>query len=270
MSRTFLVTGAASGIGHHLARELLKRGERVLACDMNRDGMQPLTEALADTARLRIETLDVRDAAAWDRVVAQMAEKWGSVDVVMNVAGVLRPEYVENIAAKDIDFHIDINTKGVMFGTVAAVKVMTKQGHGHIINIASTAGIAPVPGMSLYSASKFAVRGFTLSIAPELAAKNIRVTCVCPDATQTPMLTLQEDKPQAALTFSGPRLLTVEDIGKLILGRVLETAPIEAIIPASRGWMAKIASAFPGLNKLMMDALVKKGMKKQQAIRAGH
>ena len=242
----------------------------MLACDINREGMLPLSQSLSDTSCLWVEALDVRDAAAWERIVGQMAEKWGSVDVVMNVAGVIRPGYADEITSKDVDFHLDINTKGVILGTAAATKIMLKQGRGHIINIASTAGIAPGPGLALYCASKFAVRGFTLAIATELAAKGIKVTCVCPDATQTPMLTLQEDKPQAALTFSGNRLLTVEDVAGLILGHVLAKAPVEAIIPGSRGWVAKLASAFPALNKLVLDSLVKKGLKKQQAIRAAH
>lgn len=270
MSKTYLVTGAASGIGHQLARELLQRGERVLACDINREGMTSLSQSLTDTARLWVETLDVRDATQWQQLVDQMAERWGSVDVVMNVAGVIRPGYVYEVTPKDVDFHIDINAKGVIHGTHIAARQMLKQGSGHIINIASLAGIAPVPGLPLYSASKFAVRGFTLAVAQELAPMGIKVTVVCPDAVQTPMLDLQVDQEQAALTFSGSRALTVHEVADAILNRVLVKAPLEITLPASRGWLAKLASAFPNLNAMLLESLRRKGAKKQKEMQDGH
>lgn len=268
MSKTYFVTGAASGIGRHLAGELLKRGARVLATDLNRAGLDELRQSSGAGESLWTETQDVRDAAQWQRLLADMAARWGRVDVLMNVAGVIRPGWVQDGSPQDVDFHLDINAKGVIHGTHAAARQMLRQGGGHIINIASLAGIAPVPGLSLYSASKFAVRGFTLAIAQELAPKNIKVTAVCPDAVQTPMLDMQVDYEQAAMTFSGNRVLTVADVTNVILGRVLEKAPLEVMIPGSRGWLAKLASAFPDLNAALLESLRRKGLKQQQARRA--
>ncbi len=265
MSKTYFVTGAASGIGRHLAGKLLDQGARVLATDLNSSGLDELRQCAGVGENLWTEIQDVCDAAQWQRLLADMVARWGRLDVLMNVAGVLRPGWVQEGSPQDVDFHLDINVKGVMHGTHAAARVMLGQGGGHIINIASLAGIAPVPGLSLYSASKFAVRGFTLAIAQELATKNIRVTVVCPDAVQTPMLDLQVDYEQAAMTFSGNRVLTVEDVGDTILGKVLDAAPLEVMIPGSRGWLAKLASAFPNLNALLLESLSKKGRAQQQA-----
>jgi 3-oxoacyl-[acyl-carrier protein] reductase len=265
MNKTFFVTGAASGIGRHLAGELLKRGARVLATDLNRDGLDELRQASGMGESLWTQTQDVRDAVQWQQLMTDLAARWGRVDVLMNVAGVIRPGWAQEGTAKDVDFHLDINAKGVIHGTHAAARQMLGQGGGHIINIASLAGIAPIPGLSLYSASKFAVRGFTLAIAQELAPRNIKVTAVCPDAVQTPMLDMQVDYEQAAMTFSGNRVLTVEDVGRVILGRVLDKAPLEVMIPGGRGWLAKLASAFPDMNALLLESLRKKGQKQQQA-----
>jgi 3-oxoacyl-[acyl-carrier protein] reductase len=270
MDRTFFVTGAASGIGRHLVGELLERGARVLATDLDRPGLDGLRESSGVGENLWIEMQDVRNAEQWERLMAQMAERWGRVDVLMNVAGVIRPGWVQEGSSVDVDFHLDINAKGVIHGTHAAARQMLKQGSGHIVNIASLAGIAPIPGLSLYSASKFAVRGFTLAIAQELAPKGIKVTVVCPDAVQTPMLDMQVDYEQAAMTFSGNRVLTVENVAEVILGRVLDKAPLEVMIPGSRGWLAKLASAFPDMNAMLVESLRKKGRKKQQQLRNPH
>lgn len=268
MSRTFLVTGAASGIGAHLAAELLRRGERVCAVDINAAPMEALRTHAASVDSLMIATLDVRDPAQWQQRVAEIAARWGRLDVLMNVAGVLRVGYVHELRPDDVHFQFDINTKGVIFGMHAAVQQMLRQGRGHIINVASLAGIAPVPGLSLYSASKFAVRGYSLATALELRDRNIQVSVVCPDAVQTPMLDIQKDKEQAALTFSGPRSLSTQEVVDAILGPALQGGKLEVMLPASRGWTAKLASLFPALAGGVLDALRKKGLDAQKKLRS--
>ena len=266
MSRTFLVTGAASGIGARLAQKLLARGERVCAADINLEAMAALRAQAATPANLLIEKLDVREPAQWAALMTKLIAAWGTLDVAMNVAGVLRVGYVHEQTPDDVHFQLDINTKGLIFGTQAAAKAMLPQGRGHIINVCSLAGIAPVPGIALYSASKFAARGYSLATALELRPRGIHVTAVCPDAVQTPMLDIQKDKPQAALTFSGPRALTVDEVADAILGPVLNKAPLELTLPASRGWLSKLASMFPQAALRLNESLRQKGLQQQRAI----
>lgn len=262
--RRFLLTGCGSGIGRHVAVRLAAKGERVCATDINHKALEALRDELGAPANLRIDSLDVRDPKAWEALIATLDAEWGGVDVVMNIAGYLKPGYIHEESAEEVHRHFDINTKGVVFGTQAAARQMLRQGHGHIINIASLAGITPVPGLSLYSASKFAVRGYTLSAAMDLAPRGIKVTVVCPDAVQTPMLDLQVGYEQAALTFSGPRALTVDDVADAILKRALVKAPVEIMLPASRGWTAKFSSAFPSLTGGVLKLLRNRGLKAQQ------
>jgi 3-oxoacyl-[acyl-carrier protein] reductase len=170
-----------------------------------------------------------------------------SPDVVCNVAGYLLPALVEATTVRDVDLHIDVNVKGVILGTRRCAQSMLAAGRGHIINIASLAGMSAVPGLSLYSASKFAVRGFSLSVAQELRGRGVAVTVVCPDAVQTPMLDLQLDYEESALVFSGARALSTADVCAAITGRVLRDRPLEVALPGWRGVLARIGGAAPGV-----------------------
>ena len=219
-----------------------------------------------NAAHVFLKALDVRDAAAWDRVVDFALAKAGGLDVLLNVAGYLRPGYIHETEASEVDRHIDVNTKGVILGTRAAARVMVPKGAGHIVNIASLAAIAPVPGLCLYSASKFAVRGFSLAVSQELGRFGVAVTTVCPDAVQTPMLDLQVDYEEAALTFSGDRVLTVDDVAQAIL-RALDERPMEVLIPMGRASLAKVVNAFPQIADRVKPLLRRKGLSAQRRVK---
>jgi 3-oxoacyl-[acyl-carrier protein] reductase len=139
---------------------------------------------------------------------------------------------------------------------------MKKQHSGHIINISSLAGLAPVSGLSLYTASKFAIRGFSLSVAAELKQHGVWVTVICPDLVNTPMLDLQLEYPEEAkLTFSGPsQVLQPEDVVKVI-EQVMNRPRAQVCIPEARGLLAKIAGAWPAVGEWFRKSLEKKGEK---------
>lgn len=266
MNKIFMVTGAASGIGLTLTRRLLVQGQRVCACDIDASRLYE-AHAGVDDAQLMLQTLDVRSSEQWQALVSEVKRQWQRIDVLCNIAGVLRDNWVADITAAEVDWHFDINTKGTIFGTQAVVPVMQAQKSGHIINIASLAALSPMPGLALYSASKFAVRAYSLAAAMELKAHGIAVTVVCPDAVQTPMLDKQKGREQAALTFSGRRrTLTPDDIVDAIMGRVLEQRPFEIVLPFERGVLAKCSNAFPGFAARFMEPMRRHGMKRQQNI----
>jgi NADP-dependent 3-hydroxy acid dehydrogenase YdfG len=268
LSRVMVVTGAASGIGRHLVGLLAEAGHRLVAADLDRVRLREQARAAAwPESRVLLHAFDVRDATAWPAAIDLAFQTWRRLDVLLNVAGVLRPSNALTAPESDVDLHLDVNAKGVIHGTRAAAARMVAQGHGHIVNMASLAALAPVPGLSLYVASKFAVRGFSLSVAHELRPLGVDVSVVCPDAVRTPMLEPLVTSPEAALAFSGSRVLTVEEVGRVIVGRVLRKRPLEVILPRSRGLIAKAASLWPGLGLRLAPLLLRRGQARQSALR---
>ncbi|MCB1305088.1 MAG: SDR family oxidoreductase, partial [Leptospiraceae bacterium] len=235
-SLSILMTGAAGGVGQTLARDLIKLGHRLLLTDQNKSELKRIyATELRDHSQVSAEKLDITSHSAWQKLIASWAGRQGSLDIVLNIAGLLRPGYSFNVSTREIDAHIDVNAKGTIYGIASASAFMKEQGHGHIISIASLAGVAPIPGISLYSASKFAVRGYSLAVAQELKNYNVQVTVLCPDAIRTPMLDLQKDYEEAALTFSGSRYLSPTDVSrtlqKIINAGQKGKAPVEVTLP---------------------------------------
>ncbi|MCS6983923.1 MAG: SDR family oxidoreductase [Leptospiraceae bacterium] len=264
--KRFLITGAAGGIGLALTEELLKRGAFVLACDIRLDGLESLLAKWGGEAnRLEIAELDVRHSKDWQNIFKKpfCENLYG----VIQSAGVIKPGYVKNAKPEDVDFHIDINTKGVMLGSLYAAQHLSRLGRGHIINIASLAGISAIPGIALYTASKFAVRGFTLALAEELRRDNVAVTVICPDAVATPMFELQIAYREAALTFSGKEPLTPQEVTEAIIEAIIER-PREVSLPFFRSTLAKLAGALPDLASLLLEPLQKKGLEQQEKLRS--
>ncbi len=260
--KVVLITGCANGIGRHLAEQFYKRNYRVIATDIDIDKLKDELKDW-DTEGVLIEKLDVTQLSDWQNVMTKIQDNFSRLDICINNAGVITPGFIEEISLQSIDFQIDVNTKGIMYGTKYAASMMIKQGNGHIINVASLAGVAPIHGLSVYSASKHAVRGFTLSIVPELRSKGINISVICPDLVDTQMLVLQLDYQAAALTFSGNRHLTVKDIEYAVFERALNKKQTEILIPQGRGIIAKIGNFFPSLGFTLSHLLEKKGLKKQ-------
>lgn len=259
------LTGCASGVGLHLLKAFTKRKFHIVATDINIDALkQHAKNNDLESDKLLLRQLDVNSLDDWTSVFEETVTRWGRVDRLFNIAAYLKPGFIHETDHEEIDRHINTNVKGLILGSQLIAKHMVANRHGHIVNIASLAGIAPIPGIALYSTSKFAVRGFTLALAQELKPFGVKVTVICPDAIQTPMLTLQEDYEEAALTFSGSTALTLENIEHAIFSEVIPNTPIEITLPWHRGVLAKIGSAFPKSIFLLGGTLKGKGQKEQQ------
>ncbi len=267
--RVFLLTGAASGIGKHLAGALAGRGHRVFATDVNEQGLGALRDGGAAAGKIATHLLDVTRAEAWERALDAAEKAFGPVDVVMNVAGFLKPGFIHETDERAVEMHIDVNIKGVVWGTRAAARRMVSRGSGHIVNFGSLASLAAVPGLCLYSASKFAVRGLSLAAAAELAPFGVAVTVVMPDAVKTPMLDLQVHYREAAMTFSGDAPLTVQDIERVVMDKVLPKRPLEVALPLSRALLARAANAAPEAALALAPSLTKKGLEAQEKVKRG-
>jgi 3-oxoacyl-[acyl-carrier protein] reductase len=266
-SKVMILTGCASGIGRHLATELFRRGHRLLVSDLDLAALEAEAKGrFGNPDRVEIQKLDVRDPDAWERAIAAVVARWGRLDVVLNVAGYLAAGWAHEASGDEIERTIDVNVKGVIYGTRAAARQMIAQRSGHIVNIASLAAVAAVPGIAVYAASKHAVRGFSLAVAQELRPHGIAVTTVCPALVQTPMLDTQVVRPEAALTFATARPLSVEEVAAAVLGRGLEERPLELFITVPRTGqvvLSKLGNAFPALAARLAERLMQRGRENQ-------
>jgi 3-oxoacyl-[acyl-carrier protein] reductase len=265
--KTIIVTGAGGGIGKQLVEELLKYNLNIVATDVEISSLRNyLTSRTNDSSKLLVMKQDVRLEKDWNSIIQEIETKQWELYGLINCAAVLLPGYIKNIELKDIDYHFDINTKGTILGCTIISQYLKKNNKkGHLINIASLAGVAPIPGIALYSASKFAVRGFSIALGYELKTDEIAVTVICPDAVKTPMLDLQISYEEASMTFSGSTL-EPSDICNAII-QSFKDKNLEVLIPTSRGILAKIGNFFPSLAYSLISPLKKKGRLKQKKMK---
>ena len=213
-SLNIFITGAAGGLGKHLTDHFLSLGHTVIATDINLGGLKELEKGKNEKTRKRLvlAELDVTSSESWANAYKTGIARVGKIDVHINNAGYLKVGEGLHDTEREIHRHIDINTKGVVMGSQFAARHMLEvKNNGHIINIGSLASLISTPGLCLYSASKFAVRSYSLSLRSVLKGSGVDVSVVCPDAIQTPMLMIQVDEPSAALTFSG-KILTPDQV----------------------------------------------------------
>jgi NAD(P)-dependent dehydrogenase (short-subunit alcohol dehydrogenase family) len=183
--KTCIVTGAASGIGRGLAAALAARGATVAVVDYSAERLDKTKRLFAEYGdRTRYYKVDVSNPEEVEQMVKEVAET-GHLDYIFNNAGIIVYGPVETLSRESWERIININLWGVLNCVYAALPVMLAQGFGHIVNMASMGGIAPVALQSSYNATKFAVLGFTETIRYELARKGIEVTAICPGNIST-------------------------------------------------------------------------------------
>jgi 3-oxoacyl-[acyl-carrier protein] reductase len=185
--KTALVTGAGSGIGKCIAETYAREGARVALADLNGEAAKSAARSIGNNAiALRV---DVSKKADIDGVVGEMVAAFGALDILVNNAGVTHiNKPMLEIDEAEYDRIFAINVKGIFLACQAVVPVFRQRGGGVIINIGSTAGLRPRPGLSAYNATKGAVHVLTKSLAVELAPDGIRVCAIAPVATETPLL----------------------------------------------------------------------------------
>jgi NAD(P)-dependent dehydrogenase (short-subunit alcohol dehydrogenase family) len=176
-----IVTGAASGLGQGFATEIAGAGGTVLCADIDAAGAHRTVATIhAAGGHAEAHTLDVRSSEAVTALVDDCVERHGRIDYMFNNAGIATRGPVEDIPIANWDEIIDINLKGVVYGTVAAYRHMVRQKSGHIVNTASLAGLIPAALLAPYSTVKFAVVGLSDALNLEARAHNVDVTALCP------------------------------------------------------------------------------------------
>ena len=177
-NKVAVITGAGSGIGRALARDLAAAGARLALSDVNQVGLQETADSLGlGGDRLITEAFDVADRDAFYAFAERVTGHFGAAHLVFNNAGVALGATVEDMSYEDFEWLMGINFWGVVYGTKAFLPHLKAAGEGHIVNVSSVFGLIGVPTQSAYNASKFAVRGFTEALRQELEMEGGRVSC---------------------------------------------------------------------------------------------
>lgn len=183
--KTAIVTGAASGIGRAVAERLVRDGARVMLADRNAQGLQEVASTLGANAISM--AFDVADPAACHALVERTVAHTGQLDVLCNIAGILRFSTLQNSSNDDWASVIGVNLSGAFYMSRAAMPHLVAR-RGCIVNMSSAAGLVGIPFNAAYSASKHGLIGLTRSLALEFANAGVRVNAVCPTGVKTAML----------------------------------------------------------------------------------
>jgi len=258
--KSVIVTGGASGIGKSLAKLLIGQGARVFIADIA--GAQSAAQELGCEGT----ELDVTDKDAVKRCVEDFAQSQGVLDYIFNNAGILVVGDAKDMSYEDWNNVISINLMGVVNGIFAAYPIMIQQGHGHIVNTGSLAGLLPSPTAVPYCASKFGVVGLTQSLRAEARRYGVKVSAICPGFISTPMADnskfvggMDRKKSNDSVKFVGG-YITPDELARRALKGVSRNQEL-IVIPTKIRLLASFLRRLPELGTLFTN-LMASGMKR--------
>ena len=250
-----LVTGAAKGIGAAVIRLCIEAGHEVVAVDVDREGLSRLRQELPG---IETAVLDVRDLAAWERVVEAAETQGGPIDVLINNAGVCLPGPCDQVSAEEDRLTVEVNLMGVLHGVRTVLPRFLARKCGHVINVASMAAFSPIPDLAAYSATKHAVRAYTHSCALDHRHAAIDWTVACPSAVETPMLEGMRKRRAGVVVFAEKPMPPEKIAGAIV--DAIRTPRREVLVPSGRGKLLRFIGLFPGLLSRGMDDAERRGM----------
>ncbi|MGV8872660.1 MAG: SDR family oxidoreductase [Rhodococcus sp. (in: high G+C Gram-positive bacteria)] len=228
VTKTILITGASSGIGAAAARRLAADGHRLMLGARRVDRLAELTDSIraaGGTASFR--ALDVTDAGDVQAFVDAALTEYGTIDVLVNNAGVMPLSALSASKIDEWNWMIDVNIRGVLHGIAAAQPVMHSQGHGHIINIASVGAYEVPPTSAVYSATKFAVRAITEGLRQETGG-SLRVTLISPGVTESELAeTISDAEAREGMKAYRAAVLPASAIADAIAYAVAQSAEVD-------------------------------------------
>ena len=219
--KTAVVTGGARGIGFEVALKLAAGGATLVLVDVLEDALKQAAAKLAAAGAKQVLTykVDVTDEAGVEKMLDEVADKTGSVNILINNAGITRDDLLLRMETAMWDLVMAVNLKGTFLMTKHAARHMLRKRYGRIVNLASVSGLVGNPGQANYSASKAGVVGFTRTVARELAKKGITCNAVAPGFIQTDMTAVLPEKAKEMALAAIPmaRMGTAEEVASSIV-----------------------------------------------------
>ena len=245
--RVALITGGAGGMGRCIAARLLARGARVILADVS---ARSLAQAVADLGPgVEPVEADLTQRAALEALVAHVQQQHGRLDVLVNNAAVTVTTSFEQRSPDSIVDELNINLVSPILTTRLLLPLLQRAGDGRVISIVSLGGLFPLPETSLYSASKFGLRGAMLCLGLDGPRLGVRFGIVNPSATETPMLIREAIEGGNTLQFMDPPQRP-EDVAEQVM-RTLDQPCLERYVRPSESWLARLAMLWPnGLPRL--------------------
>jgi len=261
--RVAVITGGASGIGRAVGELLAKQGAQVVLADVQQELGEQVAAAIRDAGgRAEMHRLDVTDRDAVSALLHDVRQRLGSLDLVFNNAGINVFGELRDTTMAQWDALIDVNIKGVVYGAHEAYAIMREQGHGHIINTASVAGLVPPPCEGAYGATKHAVVCLSIAMRAEARAFGVNVSAVCPGVIGTPMVDTgtynNVDKDDLmALAGGQSRLYPVDRAARVILKGVRRNRGIITVTAMARiaWWVWRL---MPEMLSLLTQPLIRR------------
>ena len=243
-----LITGASSGIGAATAQLMAMEGYRVVLAARREERLEVLANEIrrAGGQALPIRT-DVVQLDSIQGMVDRAITEFGQIDLLVNNAGFARQKWLEGMDSdRDVDLQVQVNLLGLLFTTQTILPHMIQRRRGHIINISSMAAFVAPPTYSVYSATKYAVRGFSESLRREVGLWGIKVSTIYPASVETEFTLHTEADYQSDFLYPKAFRLSAEDVAKVIL-RVARSPKRDVILPRIMVFAKWINYLMPGL-----------------------
>ena len=255
--KNVIITGASSGIGEDSAKLFAEKGANIVLAARSTDKLSEIEKNISHygTNILKVPT-DVSKITDCRNLIKKTVEALGSIDILVNNAGYTNQGNVEDIELKELEQILEVNIKAPIRLTKLALPHLKKSSSGRIINVASILGIIPLPSEAVYSATKFALRGFSYALAEELENTNVKVCIISPGPVDTPFI-MENIEKLNDLVFSPP-VSTPLEIAELII-KSAEDGKMERIKPIHTGVLAKIGFLLPPIKKLVIPIMKKQG-----------
>lgn len=260
MNEVVVITGGAGGIGQAICAKLIQRGMRLVLVDIDRERLDQALERLGPQASAVVA--DLANHADLQRVIEQVEQQFGRLDILINNAAITRVEAFDERSVESIVGELNINLISPLILTRLAIPLLKRSADPRVITTVSIGGIFPMPESPIYSASKFGLRGAMLSIGLDLANKGIKVGSILPAATETPMLQREAIEGGNALQFIDPPQQP-EAVADQVL-RMLDSPCLERTPKASESWLSALAMLFPNLLPRSIRLFRKRGEKGMQ------